>query len=310
VESFTGRVVLNSLSNVTIRGPFSTKAAYNHTADVKDFSVDGCSSNLTLYDIRAGLFDVTGSADNITFYGGDFGGYSDRDQEDSWVGGDGSSCGDGGIVSNVVMDGIYLHDVLFVGESGWGDAHPDCLQTGGLLDGLTIRNSRIMRCGNSFFGFYGDFGNFENLLIENNLFYGIRDSYWGFNIDPKDRHCSIVVRYNTYQPDNAVSGGYTYSPPSILCQSRQVYGNIFQAGEPGGCGSFSGGWAYNVFEMRDPCGTNAVVGTVAFVNRSALDFHLAAGSLAVGKGDPSRFPAADFEGTARTAPPDAGMDQR
>ena len=308
VASFSRRVVLYGLQNATIYGPFSTKPAYNHSQDIKDFSVDGCSNNLNLYDIRAGLFDVSGSADNVSFYGGDFGGYTDRDQEDSWVGGDGSSCGDGGIVSNLLFDGIYLHDVLYVSESGWGDAHPDCLQTGGLLDGMTIRNSRIMRCGNSFFGFYGDFGNFTNILIENNLFYGIKDSYWGFNIDPKSRSCSITIRYNTYDPDNPQSAGYANSPASVLCQSRQVYGNIFRAGEPGG-GCNGSGWSYNVFESGSPCGTNATVGAAGFVSRGS-DYHLNSGALALGKGDPNRFPSTDVDGQARSSPPDAGYDER
>ena len=222
VANFTSRVVLNSLQNATIYGPFSTKPAYNSSQDIKDFAVDSCSNNLKLYDIRATLFGVYGSSDNITFYGGDFGGYSDSGQEDSWIGGSGNNdgCGGDGIVSNVVLDGIYLHDVLFVGSSQWGDSHPDCLQTGGLLDRLTIRNSVVARCGNAFFGFYGDFGNFTNIVIENNLFFGIRDSYWGFNIDPKDRSCSIIVRYNTYDPNNARARADTPTPRRASSASR------------------------------------------------------------------------------------------
>jgi hypothetical protein len=120
----------------------------------------------------------------------------------------------------------------------------------------------------------------------------------------------MVFRYNTYDPNNP-NAAYPHAPPLINCPSgQQIYGNIFRQGEgsPNGtCGV--GTWAYNVWEIGPTCGSNSVSGQAGFVARGT-DYHLDAGAFAIGKGDPSRFPSADFEGTARSSPPDAGYDER
>ncbi len=171
--------------------------------------------------------------------------------------------------------------------------------------GITVRNSTFERCGNTFIGFYTDFGNFTNVLVENNVFRYVADSFWSTQIviNNSGYTCSLVFRYNTYDTtagDNA--------PPRFNCPGEQIYGNIFTNGAVGG--ECVGSWSFNVYEQPGfDCGTG-IVANPAYANRSGGDYHLTAGSGAIGKGDPSRFQATDFEGTARSSPPDAGYDER
>ncbi len=72
---------------------------------------------------------------------------------------------------DVLVDGVTFHDVLFTDESTWGGKHPDCLESYGFTANVTIRNSRFERCGNTFIGWYTDFGSNSGLVVENNLFH-------------------------------------------------------------------------------------------------------------------------------------------
>jgi hypothetical protein len=52
------------------------------------------------------------------------------------------------------------------------------------------------------------------------------------------------------------------------------------------------------------------VGNPLFANRTARDYHLQAGSAAIGYADPAYSPSFDFDGRARDAAPDAGAFER
>ena len=255
-------------------------------------------------------------------YGGSWGGYDDAPHSsDTSIGGSygypgWSGCGDGW-VRDVLLDGVTFHDVQFVNSSLWDGAHPDCLESHGAFTNMIIRNSTFERCGNTFIGTYLDWGSFNGLLIENNLMYKTtNDTFYGVQLGYKPGYtcAGLVFRYNTYDPD-AANSAYPYAPPLIDdCASTgtgsttQVYGNIFRKGAPGG-GGCAGAWSYNIFEEGNSCGANSFIGQAGYISRGT-NYHLAAGALAIGKGDPSRFPSADFEGTLRTNPPDGGYDER
>lgn len=310
--TLTSRLQMHSLKNVTFWGPirFATNDPYT------ELETSGCASNLEFHDLTGRVFGVGESSSNIRFFGGAWGGYTDPpgagDPAVAGHTGTGGpvTCGDG-IVRNVLFDGVRFHDVQFVDSSLWGGAHPDCLETYGHVDGLTIRNSVFERCGNTFIGFYTDFGDFRNVVIENNLFHDIgKDTFYSVQIGPKSGYtCDVVFRYNTFDPNNTGTAGGPHAPPLINCQSTQVYGNIFRKGPGSDC---EGQWSHNVFETRgSACGTNAtVVGDAFFVSRGS-NYHLRPGSPAVGRGDASRFPARDADGQRRSVDgaPDAGFDE-
>jgi hypothetical protein len=296
----------DSLQNVTFFGPVNT-GGYDAGIYTK-----GCSANLEFHQFFGKKFAITESSRDIKLYGGDWGGYQTGGSDSSVAGytGDGSpSCGDG-IVRNILIDGVRFHDVLYEPSSQWNGAHPDCFETYGKVNGVTIRNSVFERCGNTYIGFYTDFGDFSNVLIENNLFRGgVFDSYWSTQIMQKTGFkCGVVFRYNTYD-----SPGNSPSPPRIDCASAEIYGNIFRVGPPSW--ECHGNWSYNVFESKsqsgDNCGTNSITVKNAFFVDRGPDYHLRPGSPAIGRGDPKRFPAQDVDGQSRSSghSPDAGFDQ-
>lgn len=314
--SITDTLMLESLSNVTFNGPFQVTLPAPQGWSMR---IIECSGNLEFHNFSGHQFDITDSTHGLRMYGGNWGDYVQSPWGgDSAVGGSygypgWSGCGDGW-VRDVLFDGVRWHDVQF-DTSQWDGAHPDCLESHGAFTNITIRNSTFERCGNTFIGTYLDWGSFDGLLIENNLMIKTtNDTYYGVQLGYKPGYTchDLVFRYNTYDPD-APGAAYPHAPPLIddcadtgTAGHTQVYGNIFRQGDPGGC---SQSWSYNVFEEGNACGTNAVVGQAGYVSRGS-NYHLAAGAFALGKGDPGRFPGTDFEGTARSSPPDAGYDER
>jgi hypothetical protein len=294
-------IEIRSLSNVTFNGTFVSTVPGESDWSLR---VNGNSSNLTFNGFSGSHFDLSGCGSNFLFKGGSWGGYTGRPWAgDTSIGGDQMSpeCGDG-IIRNVVFDNVHFHDVQYGPASTWGGGHPDCIQVGGAVDGMTIRNSVIERCGNTFIGTFLDFGDMRNFTVENTLFRDIADSGAGVQIGNKPAWvCQhIVFRYNTYA---------TSVPPLINCPTDPnggfVYGNIFSS--RANCGLAV--WSFNIWASGTLCGTNSFINpNPGFV--SATDLHLAAGAFAIGKGDPNRFPSTDFEGTPRTSVPDAGYDER
>jgi chitodextrinase len=311
--TFNARLTAMRLSNVQFEGPivFSTN----------DLSTDlwvECSTNLKFTGLSGKTFWIYNTSTNITITGGDWGNYRIPDYGDSAVSGyDGSgssTCGDG-IVRNVLIDGVYFHDVHYWASGNWGGAHPDCLEAYGGVVGLTVQNSVFERCGNTFMLMLPTFGELKDVTFQNNVMRAVYESFYSIQLGENPGstyHCSnLVFRYNTVD----VSVGHAAAPPRLFCPTQSVYGNTFTKGPgTGGSSQCLSGWSYNVFESG-PCGANATVGTVSFVGRptsdsGSADYHLAAGSLAIGKGNPNAYPSTDFEGTARSSPPDAGYDER
>lgn len=294
-------IEIRSLSNVTFAGNWVSTVPGESDWSLR---VNGNSNNLTFNSFSGSHFDLSGCGSHFLFKGGSWGGYTGRPWAgDTSIGGDqlAPECGDG-LIRDVVIDGVRFHDVQYGPSSTWGGAHPDCIQVGGAVDGLIIRNSVIERCGNTFIGTFLDFGDMRNFTVENTLFRDIADSGAAVQIGNKPAWVcqGITFRYNTFESGSV--------PPLINCPTDpngQVYGNIFSS--KASCGQAV--WSYNIWGAGPLCGTNSYISTdPGFV--SATDFHLAAGAFAIGKGDPGRFPPTDFEGTPRTSVPDAGYDER
>jgi hypothetical protein len=323
--NFTTRVDLVDLAGVTFDG-LQFRAADGGAAG--DLLLDKCNANIVIRNARAsGTFGVLEGNRNVTFVGGSWGGYSNH--EDSgfyWVGRD--ACADGsmpGPSRNVVIDRVTFHDVYYqVPSAQWGGNHPDCLQLDGAVDGLVIRNSRFLRCGNSFLMVTPDLGppgmgDILNLTVENNLFWLLgNESYHGiqFNNNTEGLFCgNLVFRNNTYIPANPRALG-PFSPVRVECAPKPGYrdaivtGNIFESGA-GPCGRFAT-WSHNVFERRPVCGAKSRRGAVKFVARERGDFHLLRGARAIDAGNPRSFPARDIDGHRRPwgKAPEAGYDER
>lgn len=314
--------LVQTVSNLTMYGPFQINSV---AQDELAFVVNGCNSNLEFHDLSGSHFDVNGATDGIRFYGGTWGNYDARSfSSDPVFGGSNSFCVTGdSLVHDILFDGVTFQYVQFVPEAERGGGHPDCLESGGSVDGVIIRNSYFNHCGGTFIGFYTDWGNYTGtMLIENNLFYKIHpDTIYAIQIGwvvPFEFQGDLIFRYNTYDPDepNTDTGLTPYGPPLMNATqgTENVYGNIFRQGQGNPNTTCSTGtWSYNVWEIGPSCGTNSQVGTAGYVNRGT-DYHLGAGALAIGAGKPGTaptdFPATDFEGTVRTSVPDAGYDER
>jgi hypothetical protein len=144
-----------------------------------------------------------------------------------------------------------------------------------------------------------------NVTIENNFFGGsIQDQagttlQFNTNLNP----VNYTIRYNS-------SGGGGF----VLDQGQTTFQNVVAIGnaEPGpyNCGRVQ--WSYNVFTGNNCAGTsNKLVSSLGFVNPGGGDFHLVAGAPEINAGDPSNYPATDFDGQARPmgGAPDAGADE-
>jgi hypothetical protein len=315
-----------------VRGPIKINVNYEVEYSLR---MQGCNRNVEFYNISGTHFNIGGSAQHIWFYGGTWGNYTNRPfSSDSTVSGyygktyldsragcSGRSWNADGILRDIGFDGVTWENCDYTADQQGG--HPDCIESSGATDGVVIRNSVFRNCGDTCIGWFTDWWHNYNFVVENSLFKYAYDTAYGIQMGDKDvfpapfasqgqaAHCSgFVFRYNSYFMDDPAVDGYDdQAPPLIGCdlEPAQVYGNIIERGylnTSGGCP----GWSYNIFVLGNPCGTNYKVGDPGFVDRT--NYKLAAGSTAIGVGDPNRFPAADFEGTGRSSPPDAGRDER
>jgi chitodextrinase len=318
VATFTDRVTLYNLTGVTLVGPFRGNGHSNF-----DLWFDGCDADVTVDGWTGLALGIVGSANGITLRNMDMGGYSASNAPagDSGISPNADRCNGGGtipddrMVRNVVIEDSRFHDVFYGPESTWAGAHPDCFELEGRTDRITFRRVVFERCGNTFIGIFTDWGPNNNVTIENSLFRNIGPSTW-WSMQAGLECNGFVFRYNTYDPNNA-SAYSAHAAPLITCGGgAQVYGNIFRKG-PGPSGEACNGrgqvWSYNVFETAgSACGSNATtVSDAMFVSRGS-DYHLLAGSPAINKGDPTRFPSSDADGDSRplAGMPDAGCDER
>ena len=192
-----------------------------------------CVRNLTLENIRGGRRFLLSKGENVSIKGGWWGNYGTSGEQDIMLGGGGDSCSPTqpeGPSRNVTLDGVTIRDVFWNVRWDSDESHPDCLQINHVTN-LTIRNSRFVRCGQVFIGYYGD-GDLRGALIENNVFAKIgADAFYTTEINDsgKPGQCKdIVFRNNTY--DN--SGGNTIDGYGFLYASCRggrvrVVNNIF-----------------------------------------------------------------------------------
>jgi hypothetical protein len=227
---------------------------------------------------------------NITFKGGDWGGYANPDEEDSTMGTSGGTgpeetCpGDSAPrpQRNIVFDGLTWHDVFWnvacdaVGScAAWGDSHPDCFEINGYVDGVTIENSTFYHCGNTMLSLYTDQGQVDHVVVRNNVFRDMAPtSYWGIQwTDTGPFTCSGDKFLNNVYIPNAPGAWQSNTPPRFDCNlapggvPTEVAGNTFQeAPPPSECAMSKTGdpsdtppktyltyWHDNIFQSGTPC---------------------------------------------------------
>ncbi len=191
--------------------------------------------------------------------------------------------------------------------------HTECLQFEP-ADYVTIRNSVFTHCDTITLAFFdslaynskSDAGLSvpDHIVIEDNFIDQSYDAtgggtYNGLQI-PECTNC--VIRYNSW-----LQNAYL---PTTRSFNDQVIGNVGPQ-VPWSCGGSGVTFSHNVFEGATCGPTDKNVADILFVNRSTLDLHLKLGSPAINAGDPSNYPATDFDGQARPlgGAPDAGADE-
>ena len=218
-----------------------------------------CTRDVTLINSTGRRFYMFEGNANVTFLGGDWGGYSSPGEEDSTMGTTGAAgpqttCpGDSAPrpQRNIVFDGVAWHDVFYLSSctfvnggqcAEWGSAHPDCFEINGYVDGVTIQNSTFSHCGNTMLSLYTDQGQIDNVVVRNNTFRDMSDdTYFGMQwVTTADFTCSgNQFVGNMYTPNDP--GAWTpNAPPRFECKAGAVptlvWGNTFQAApSPGDC---------------------------------------------------------------------------
>ncbi len=211
--------------------------------------------------------------------------------------------------TNVVFDGIYMHD--FNAECGVD--HQDGIQIRSGAN-ITFTNSKIIKlnnCGSQ--GFFanqeGDLGG-NNTTLSNTVIAGINGNAINFSSKPPQRMINNTIDggLNTCQPVTTTCNGVIMKN-NILnssCGGQAIFHNRVQN---------SGDWANNVSTSN--CGYSSQGDTVTpnfnamFTSPGApnYDYHLKAGAFAIGKASKAEFTATDFEGGIRDSAPDAGADE-
>jgi hypothetical protein len=268
---FARRLRLTSAAHITLRN-FSFAPGTIGSG----ITIDACNADITVENGRGRSFRIFEGNRQITFRGGSWGGYNVPSiEEDSIVGTNGSdgptkSCANGLAPpsTGILLDGVTFHDSFWGATSrdAFGSTHPDCFQIQGYVDGLTIRNSTFVRCGDSFIGAFPDQGDIRNVLIEKNTFRELGNlSYFGmqFSGAGHPHACSnFTFRSNIYWPNNPTSVS-AYPPIRTACTGFVVQDNIFQRGwESGLCrhlrDEFATQYANNIF-AEGSCGTTTTV---------------------------------------------------
>ncbi len=264
------------------------------------------ASYLTCRDVSHGWFGLW-SASHVSLIGGevDGGGTVTTDPQitEEW--------GSGIAPEHVLIDGVSFHDWIDVDVNQAN--HIECLQAGAGVD-VTIRNSRFRNCGThdifvrSWGGTGGGVHPLREWRIENNFFGATSDGYYAlqFKNDLGSSGADVVIRNNSFLQTVAFDADAT--------TDVQMIGNILSWQASWGCSADV--YRHNVYEQLagtdGPCGDTDRVAPADYVDRTALDLHLAEGSVAIDAGDPDSYPAQDVDGETRPMGdvPAAGADER
>jgi hypothetical protein len=221
-----------------------------------------------------------------------------------------------GGADDMVIENNYWHNITVNNSS----VHNECMFVNS-GDRSVYRGNRFIGCPTMalFFTNWNGGPAYRDVLIENNIFgHTLDDSGnwhgscafkigWGYN--NQNTVIGWVVRYNTFETDPCTDG----TPSGADTGAAQWYGNL------GGilcANEFV--YKYNVGDTCGGVGDYAVAnpinwggspnGAPFYVNAPAGDFRLKAGSAAINRGDPTRYPSSDKAGAARPlgGAPDAG----
>ena len=188
---------------------------------------------------------------------------------------------------DIEVDGNVVHGCI----DGIGLAS----EMGGLLERVRVTNNLCYR--NSLRGLtVGDYGGVANhpmndLQIVNNTFAGNGTSGWGGGIAVDSREARNVVVRN-----NVVSG-------------HPSFGILVSTGLPAGAVAVDHNLIdafVGTVEEGETRGSDAVEASPRFVDAGADDYHLAAASPAIDRGNPDRAPSLDHDGVVR--PQGSGID--
>jgi hypothetical protein len=216
--------------------------------------------------------------------------------------------------TNLLLDGVYIHDY----RRGTTADHMECMMVVG-GNGITIRNSRFVRCDifDIYFTEWAGPAPPKNITLENNFFDETTNDgqYCGCT--------SYAVRFGDYMTEftNIMVDYNSAKEPITIGDNPKTnvsfIGNLMPWG---GC-TANVTYLYNVMQnsTSNACGaTNtAVIGpqygysNLGFVDPGSVNLDLSSVSPAINKGDPLSYPGRDIEGNARPAgpAPDAGANE-
>jgi len=259
------------------------------------------SNDLVWQNVRGRPFDIFNGT-NISVLGGSYGPCQAPRDDPACV------SRIAGANANILVSGVSIYGIT---STDLVNYHVDGLFIRG-GNGIVVRNSKFWGnmivdiriqnqpcCSN------------QNITLENNWFDaplqgdGVSRRFDAVDVD--DPVPGLLIRNNSFAQDAGLQLIGSYS-------NARVVGNVLRGN--GGCAS-GVAYSYNVyipfsdFTGQAPCSsTEKKVTSFGYVNAGGFDFHLGAGSLAIGAGNPGDCASTDIDGQTRSGRCDAGADQR